>query len=204
MGGADEWLLWSDLINPMNILKEGCKSTFKNKNDDTKRVNPKTLNTSKKGIQFIKYWESFKSEAYNDSEDYCTIGYGHLIARDKCENITLSEGFKNGITKEKATELFKDRLVDFENSIQRDISVDLHQYEFDALVSLAFNTGSNFLNTGGAGKGETQIKKKINNENYSEGADEMGDVTNNGTSGLVKRRKAEINIFKNNIYDSTH
>ncbi len=194
-------------LNGKSIMELACIGSENNTNSDKgneERVNPKTLKTSEKGIQFIKDWEIFKSEAYNDSEDYCTIGYGHLIARDKCENITLSEGFKNGITKEKATELFKDRLVDFENSIQRDISVDLHQYEFDALVSLAFNTGSNFLNTGGAGKGETQIKKKINNENYSEGADEMGDVTNNGTSGLVKRRKSEINIFKNNIYDSTH
>ena len=45
---------------------------------------------------------------------------------------------------------------------------------------------------------------KMNKGNYSEGADEIRDVTNNSTSGLVKRRKAEINIFKNNIYDSNH
>ena len=39
---------------------------------------------------------------------------------------------------------------------------------------------------------------------YSEGADEMSDVTNGGTSGLVKRRNQEINMFKNNVYDSTY
>ncbi len=32
----------------------------------------------------------------------------------------------------------------------------------------------------------------------------MLDITNGRASGLVKRRKAEINIFKNNVYDSTH
>ena len=170
----------------------------------TTRVDPKTLKTSDKGIQFIKDWEKFKPKAYDDSEGYCTIGYGHLIDKKKCEHITLPIEFKNGITVEKATELFSKRLVEFEKAVQRDITVPLYQYEFDALVSLVFNTGSEFLKTGGRGKGETQIKKKINNKDYESGADEISDVTNGGTSGLVKRRKAEINIFKNNVYDSTH
>ena len=116
----------------------------------------------------------------------------------------MPEEFKNGITESRALELFKERLVNFEKSIQRDIKVNLYQYEFDALVSLVFNTGESFLNIGGKGKGETQIKKKINNKEYEAGADEMADVTNGSTTGLVKRRKAEINMFKNNVYDSLH
>jgi GH24 family phage-related lysozyme (muramidase) len=173
------------------------------------RVDPKTLKTSKKGIEFIKAWEGTniiagKHKPYNDSEGFCTIGYGHLIDYKKCEQITLTPEFANGIPENKAVELFQGRLVEFEKAIQRDITVNLYQYEFDALVSLIFNTGSEFLNTGGARNGETQIKKKINSKNYSPGADEMSDVTNGGTSGLVKRRKAEINMFKNNVYDSSH
>ncbi len=181
-----------------------CNSNGDNNSTQDERIDPEILKTSEKGIQFIKDWESFKSEAYNDSKDYCTIGYGHLIAYEKCENITLSEDFKNGITKEKATELFKERLVEFEKSIQKDITVNLYQYEFDALVSLVFNTGKAFLRTKGAGGGDTKIKKNINAKKYTEGADEFGDVTNGGTSGLVKRRNAEINMFKNDIYDSIH
>ena len=168
------------------------------------RGNIANYKTSAKGIDFIKDWELFRSNVYNDAEGYCTIGYGHLIARDKCENITLTEEFKNGITEERASELFSQRLVDFENAVKRDISVPLSQNEFDALVSLLFNAGANFLNTGGAGGGETKIKKHINAGKYHEGADEMADVTNGGLAGLVKRRKAEINMFKNNVYDSTH
>ena len=71
-------------------------------------------------------------------------------------------------------------------------------------MSLVFNTGGNFLNVGGANRGETKIKKYINNKDYEASADEMADVTNINTPGLVKRRKAEIHIFKNNIYDPTH
>ena len=83
-------------------------------------------------------------------------------------------------------------------------TITFNELETSILVSLVFNTGPEFLNTGGKNNGETQIKKKINNKEYEAGADEMSDVTNGGTSGLVKRRKAEINIFKNNVYDSTH
>ncbi|WP_346882212.1 lysozyme [uncultured Algibacter sp.] len=160
--------------------------------------------TSTKGIDFIKAWEKFKPNVYNDSEGYCTIGYGHLIVKDRCENITIPDAFKNGITEAEANRLFKTRLVTFENAVKRDITVPLSQNEFDALVSLLFNTGANFLNIGGAGRGETKIKTHINAGKYNQGADEMGDVTNGGVSGLVKRRRAEIKMFKENIYDATH
>ena len=193
------------LTNMCMCIKAGNKALpaqEQAKKDD--RKDPKTLKTSKKGIDFIKDWEKFEPKAYNDSEGYCTIGYGHLIRRKKCEDITLPDEFKNGITEAKAAELFAQKLIEFEKSIQRDIKVPLYQHEFDALVSLVFNTGENFLNIGGKNNGETQIKKKINNKEYEAGADEMSDVTNGGTSGLVKRRKAEINMFKKNIYDSTH
>ncbi|MBC9794798.1 lysozyme [Sinomicrobium weinanense] len=169
-----------------------------------KRESPSKLTTSKKGVAFIKEWEGFRSKAYNDSEGYCTIGYGHLIKKDKCENIALPEEFKDGITKEEAGKLFLKRLPQYEKAVQRDITKPLYQHEFDALVSLLFNTGANFLNTGGAGGKETKIKKNINAGKYSEGADEMADVTNRGTPGLVKRRKSEIKLFKKGIYDASH
>ena len=168
------------------------------------RVDPKTLKTSAKGISFIKEWEGFEEHAYNDALGYCTIGYGHLIAKKKCEDIMLASEFKDGISKAKANELFLKRLPSFEKAVQRDITVPLYQYEFDALVSLLFNTGSNFLNIGGAGKGETKIKKHINARQYAKGADEMKDVTNGGLSGLVKRRNSEIKLFKTNVYDASH
>lgn len=187
-----------------NCLKGGNSTPEQTEPTSGDRVDPKTLTTSEDGIEFIKDWEAFSATAYNDSEGYCTIGYGHLIDYKKCEDITLPDEFQKGITEARAMELFKERLTEFEAAVQRDITVNLYQHEFDALVSLLFNAGAQFLNVGGAGNGETKIKKNINAEQYSEGADEMADVTNGGTSGLVKRRNAEINMFKNNVYDSTH
>ncbi len=164
------------------------------------RVDPNTLNISQQGIDFIKDWEDFEPLPYNDSEDYCTIGYGHLIAKNKCENITISDEFKNGITEQRATELFNQRLVDFENAVKRDVTVPLYQHEYDALVSLLFNCGASFLKNNEAPK----LYSNLLNKNYEVAANEFLDITNGGTSGLVKRRKAENNIFLNNIYDSTH
>jgi GH24 family phage-related lysozyme (muramidase) len=166
------------------------------------RVDPKTLKLSQKGIDFIKSWEKFVPNLYDDDSDehHCTIGYGHLVHRGRC-NGSESEEFKRGIDKARATELFNGRLIEFENAVKRDITVNLYQHEYDALVSLVFNSGSEFLNIGGANNGETKIKKNINNKNYEAGADEMSDVTNHGLPGLVARRKSEINIFKNKIYE---
>lgn len=205
----------SDLVDSFAILQEGYKNTFgdtatrKNGN----RIPPKTLITSQKGKDFIKDWEAFGKKPYDDSEGYATIGFGYLLAYKSYKNIKQSDiekteitwkEFQEGISEARALELFNKKVKKYEKAVQRDITVNLHQSEFDALVSLLFNTGSEFLNTGGANGGETKIKKNINNLMYEQGADEMSDVTNSGTGGLVKRRKAEINIFKNNIYDSTH
>ncbi|MCP5592251.1 lysozyme, partial [Klebsiella pneumoniae] len=79
------------------------------------------------------------SKPYNDSEGYCTIGYGHLIARRKCEDIVLSDEFKDGITRARADELFEERLPTYVNELKSSVTVNLYQYEFDALVSLLFN-----------------------------------------------------------------
>ncbi|MFC7346262.1 glycoside hydrolase family protein [Chryseobacterium zhengzhouense] len=192
----------SDLGDGVAILQEGYRNTFEE--DTGERVPPSTLRTSERGKDFIKDYEKFESNVYNDSEGYCTIGYGYLIAKNKCENITIPERFKNGITHETALQLFDEKLATFENAIRRDITVNLHQYEFDALASLLYNTGANFLNVGGRNGGETQIKIKINSGDYHGGADEFADVTNGGERGLVTRRNQEINMFKTNVYDSTH
>ncbi len=191
----------TDLIDSITILQEGYRNTF-NENTEKKgdRSDPTSLNISPKGIDFIKGWESFESLPYNDSEGYCTIGYGHLIARDKCENITISQEFKNGITKERASQLFNQRLSSFEAAVKRDVTVPLYQYEYDALVSLLFNCGADFLKNGKA----PSLYRNLLNQNYNEAAEEFLDITNSGTAGLVSRRKAENNMFLNNIYDSSH
>ncbi|HHR6079224.1 TPA: glycoside hydrolase family protein [Providencia alcalifaciens] len=179
----------SDIKDPIEILIEGYESSFLDKENN--RLDLNSLSISERGKEFIKKWESMQLSAYNDSEGFCTIGYGHLISRNSCENIILDNDFSDGITEEKANELFNIDLVRFENAIKRDVTVKLFQHEYDALVSLLFNCGSNFLKDGKAPK----LLSSINMENYETAANELLDITNNGVPGLVRRREAERSIF---------
>ncbi len=196
----------SDLLDALSLLQEGYKNSFGGATvspvtaPSVGRKAIKDLATSQKGLDFIKSWESFRKNAYNDSEGFCTIGYGHLIAKKKCEDLTLSPEFKNGISESKAAELMQGKIQEFEISLKRDITVPLFQHEFDALMSLVYNVGPNFLRTGGSGGGPTKIMKNINNGAYADGAKEFSDITNGGVLGLVNRRKAEIEIFLNKKY----
>lgn len=140
------------------------------------------MKISNEGLEFIKSWESFSSKAYNDSMQYATIGWGHLIAHKSCNEIrndtsikwplkgVSKEDFVNGISSQKATILFTEDIKKAEDSVKNNINVPLHQYEYDALVSLVYNCGSNFLSTGGKNKGDTKIKKYINDKDYYAGA----------------------------------
>ncbi|WP_182035655.1 glycoside hydrolase family protein [Enterobacter bugandensis] len=186
----------NDLQDPIDILREGYNNTFSDKNPDSEnRSAINDLNVSNKGKAFIKEWESFRSRAYNDSEGFCSIGYGHLIARAKCEDISLPEEFKNGITKSKGDELFDSRLLYYVKELKRTVRVDLYQYEFDALISLLFNMGSMSK--------APQLSLKLNQENYEGTANEFLDITNGGVPGLITRRQKEHGLFLTGVYDSS-
>lgn len=131
-----------DLCDPLDILQEGYWNTFCDGVSNVgERIPISNLSVSSDGKVFIKGWEDFKSKAYNDSEEFCTIGYGHLIARAKCEEITLPNEFKSEITIDKADELFESRLSVYVDELKRTVTVNLYQYEFDALISLLLILG---------------------------------------------------------------
>ena len=186
-----------DLCDPLDLLQEGYRNTFSDgMSDEGARIPINDLSVSNEGKLFIKGWESFRSKAYNDSEGFCTIGYGHLIAQASCENIVLSEEFANGITISKADELFESRLSVFVSELKKSVSVNLYQHEFDALISLLFNMGLMSK--------APQLTAKLNNADYTGAATEFLDITNGGNAGLVTRRKKENNLFSKGVYDSSH
>ncbi len=164
------------------------------------RVSASTLSLSKKGLDFIKGWEELKLKPYNDSHEYCTIGWGHLVkGKNSCESLVgdpAYEKVKSGVTEIEATEILKDDLVTAEKGVRQAVQKPLLQQEYDALVSLIFNIGG-FRKC-------PNLLSKLNTANYSGACDEFADITNGGERGLVKRRNAEIDIFRNNVYDSSH
>lgn len=168
----------------------------------TDRLPIASLRLSQAGLDFIKGWESFGEKPYNDSENYCTIGWGHLIRKKSCETLA-KEGngeyaeYEKGVSRDLALQILKEDIDAIAlKTVNAYVQVPLYQHEFDALVSLAFNTGSF--------KKFPKLVSKLNTKDYGGCCDEFADITNGGTSGLVKRRKAEMKMFRNSVYDSTH
>lgn len=171
------------------------------------RQNAETLDVSPLGLDFIRVWESgsltkHHLTPYDDNKGFCTIGVGHLIdGKRSCATLKSAGGkaykkYQEGITVAQEDALFAADVKRIVNSTLPSIQVPLHQHEFDALMSLAFNTG-----------GLTKFKKmlaKLNTGNYSGCCDEFADITNGGDKGLTDRRKSEMKIFRNNVYDAKH
>lgn len=123
-----------------------------------------------------------------------TIGYGHLIAKDEWTS------YKNGISEERANKLFISDAQPYEQVVGEAIKVGVQQYEFDAMVILAFNIGK-------AGFRKSTVTKLINNMQLMASASSLesawkswnksqGAVNN----GLINRRAAEWRIFTSGIY----
>jgi lysozyme len=140
-----------------------------------------------RGIELIKFFEGFRSEAYDDPAGYPTIGYGHRIKE--------GEAFPRSISEEDATVLLLGDIVKAEAAVSRLVSVYLNSNQFSALVSFAYNLGE------GALAGSTLLRE-LNNGNYAAVPSEImrwNKATVDGEKtelpGLTKRRTAEQNLW---------
>lgn len=144
-------------------------------------------------INFVKSWEGFTATPYLDEAGVKTLGYG--MTGDEIEGIA-------SITEEEATAMLKDwinkKYALIINSDLESKGVSLSQNEFDALVSFAYNCGTEGL------LGSTLYK------NVVAGVRDASTITTdfqmwsnaNGTrsQGLYNRRTKEANIFLNADY----
>ena len=136
------------------------------------------MKTSKRGVDFIKGFESCRLSAYKalPTEEYYTIGYGHY-GKDVMANMQ--------ITLREAEEILKSDLNRFEVAVTK-TGLKLNQNQFDALVSFAFNCG------------EGNLKQLVKNRTLDQIADAILLYNNSGKqviAGLVRRRKAEREMF---------
>lgn len=83
-----------------------------------------------------------------------------------------------------------------EGSVRRLVSVSLSQNQFDALVSFTFNVG-------GGAFGRSTLLQKLNLGGYGSVPGELSKYVVAGgrrSSGLVRRRSAEGNLFERGTY----
>ena len=90
------------------------------------------MQVSAQGIELLIGREDLRTEAYQDGVGVWTIGVGHT-GPEVSENVVW--------TREKCEAVFTKDLQRFEDAINSHVTVDLEQFQFDALVSFAFNVG---------------------------------------------------------------
>ena len=157
------------------------------------------MTTSEQCIALIKKFEGFASEPYPDNGNW-TVGYGTSVSGE-----ALKEYQQNGITEEKADELMRAYLVNFEKSVNSFIdkhNLALNQNQFDALICFTYNLGISWMyNTS-----STLCKAIING---ATGNDFIFAITQwckaSGSilRSLVNRRLCEANLYLNGVYSNS-
>ena len=145
-------------------------------------INIWIMKTSERGIELIKKFEDFRSEAYKCPAGVWTIGYGH------------TGGVKPGdrVTETEAEGFLRKDVESSEKIVLTLVKKPINQNQFDALVSFVYNTGSgNFA-------GSTLLRK-INSNPQDEGIKKEFQkwVYAKGVKlpGLVSRREKESNLY---------
>ena len=142
---------------------------------------------SDKGIYAIKKFEGCELIAYQDAVGVWTIGYGHTKG--------VSEG--DIISSAQAEALLLKELKEYEDYVNKLVTVPLHDYQFDALVSWTYNLGPTNL-------ANSTMLKKLNEGKYNEVPDEMRRWNRAGgkvLEGLVIRRDYEAKLFAGEMSD---
>lgn len=147
------------------------------------------MKIDQKGIELITKWEGLRLKPYLCSANVPTIGYGSTYYENGVK-VKLSDA---SITKERAEQLFKKTLIQYENAVNSFLgSIKVTQNQYNALVSFAYNLGSSAL------KSSTLMKKVLANPDDKTIANEFNKwvrASNKVLKGLVNRRADEVKMY---------
>ena len=148
------------------------------------------MKISQNCIDLIRHFEGCKLVAYKCPADVWTIGYGHT--QGVYEGMTITQG--------QADEMLRQEIARFERDVDGLIKIPSPlQCQFDALVSFAYNVGSDIDSDSIAeGLGDSTLLKKLNAGDIAGAAAEFPKWNRAGgkvSNGLIKRREAERRMF---------
>lgn len=136
------------------------------------------MKTSQTGIDMIKKFEGCRLDSYKCPSGKWTIGYGHTAGVRAGQKISQAQ----------AEAYLRADLEKFEKLVAKyDNIYRWTQNEFDAMVSFAYNTGSIDKLTVNGKRTKAEVSEKI--------LLYVKDRNGNVLQGLVKRRKAEQELF---------
>jgi lysozyme len=155
------------------------------------------------GLKFFTIWESgiengtnFQKQqvtngyiltVYKDSKGLPTVGCGHLVVT--ADNLKVDDKIDN----DKAKAFLIADLATAEKAVNDKVEVPLRQSEYDALVSIAFNTGRG---------GFLKLAEQVNEGDYKKIPDAIKKYRTRG--GNEGRRASEASLFETGVYNATH
>lgn len=147
------------------------------------------MQVSAAGRKAIAGHEGVRLKAYPDPAtggEPWTIGIGHTSAAGPPK---VTKGMT--ITAAECDEILSWDLATFEAAVSKAVTAPVNQYQFDALVSLAFNIGAGAF-------AKSTLVKKLNARDYGGAADQFlvwNKAAGKVMKGLVTRREAERALF---------
>lgn len=151
------------------------------------------MKISKNGVALIASFEGLRLSAYLCPKNKWTIGYGNTYYEDG-RPVKMGDKLKN---KQEAERLLLVMVSKFESSVNSlTAGIDLNQNQFDAIVSFSYNVGTGALSK------STILKIIMNDCIDPKIKDEFMKWVAGGTPGLIKRRKAEAQLYFKPITNS--
>lgn len=141
-------------------------------------------------LKYLKSWEKFEPELYDDKKGNITVGYGFHLPH-------LLKKYKNGITVEEADKEFEGVVNTFvPEFIRRTPNFkNLNNNQRDALFSLFYNTG------GPEYSKSPMLFKYLKEGDYDKAVKEINHNENEkGMGGQKKRRAFERRVFSTPTY----
>lgn len=143
-----------------------------------------------RGLNLTKVSEGFVAKLYNDAAGYCTVGYGHLIKKAKCDGSEPAE-FKPIVPEPRAAQILTEDMKDARIAVMLAVKVELTDAQFAALCDFVFNAG-------GGNFRKSTLLTVINRKEFDRVPAQFRRWTLAGGqtfAGLVTRREKEIELF---------
>lgn len=143
-----------------------------------------SINWNKRMLRGVMFFEGYREEAYKCSGGVMTIGYG-------CTDKSVVSNGK--ISESKAESLLREHLAEVRKKVDEAVTVNLTDYQLNALTSFAFNCGMSNLKRLIEGEG------RLNEGNYKSVEDILPKYRIAGgkvRKGLERRRQWELSLWK--------
>lgn len=156
-----------------------------------------TFKISDSGVEFIKRYEGWRRTVYLDVAGLKTVGVGHLLTKAELAGNYVTIGgqrvyLDRALTDTEVSQLLRQDLTPKEQTVRNAINVQVTQSQYDMLVSLCFNIGSDKFE-------KSTLVRELNAGNFEAApAAFMMWVKAKGKTvkGLINRRQAEASNFR--------